>query len=83
MEDCKASPTSVASEERKLDPARFSALRRLASDEKRRFVLSLGGGGVPALCGNAVLVELLEQLDLRRYQVRKFPYEINMSYIVL
>jgi hypothetical protein len=26
---------------------------------------------------------LLEQLDLRRYQVRKFPYEINMSYIVL
>jgi hypothetical protein len=26
---------------------------------------------------------LLEKLDLRRYQVRKFPYEINMSYIVL
>jgi hypothetical protein len=26
---------------------------------------------------------LLEQLDLRRYGVRKFPYEINMSYIVL
>jgi hypothetical protein len=26
---------------------------------------------------------LLERFDLRRYQVRKFPYEINMSYVVL
>jgi NTE family protein len=67
MDDCNGTATPVAKEERKLDPARFSALRRLASDEKRRFVLSLGGGGVPALCGNAVLVELLDQLDLREH----------------
>jgi hypothetical protein len=48
-----------------IDPARFTALRRLAADESRRFVVSLGGGGVPALCGNTALVELLETLDLR------------------
>jgi len=52
-------------QERSIDPGRFTALRRLASDESRRFVLSLGGGGVPALCGNTALVELLEALDLR------------------
>lgn len=48
-----------------LDLDRFSTLRRLATDPKRRFVVSLGGGGVPALCGNVVLAELMEQLGLR------------------
>jgi predicted acylesterase/phospholipase RssA len=44
---------------------RFSSLRRMATDERRRFVISMGGGGVPALCGNAALAKLLEELDLR------------------
>jgi hypothetical protein len=52
---------------RAIDVERFSALRRLASDPKRRFVVSLGGGGVPALCGNAQLVDLIEALGLREH----------------
>ena len=48
-----------------LDPESFSALRRLACDPRRRFVVSLGGGGVPALGGNMALVDLLEDLGLR------------------
>ena len=54
---------------RPLDPARFSALRRLASDPTKRFVVSFGGGGVPALCGNAMLVDLIEELGLREHVV--------------
>jgi predicted acylesterase/phospholipase RssA len=50
-----------------LDLARFSALQRLATDPEKRFVLSLGGGGVPSLCGNTVLVELIEALGLREH----------------
>jgi hypothetical protein len=52
---------------RRVDRERFSTLRRLASDPRKRFVVSMGGGGVPSLCGNTVLVELLEELDLRRH----------------
>jgi NTE family protein len=47
-----------------LDSERFSSLRRIACDPRRRFVVSLGGGGVPALGGNMALVELLEDLGL-------------------
>lgn len=46
---------------------RFSTLQRLASDPEKRFVISLGGGCVPALCGNAALVALLEELGLRQH----------------
>lgn len=53
--------------ERPFDPARFSTLCRMATDPGRRFVVSMGGGGVPALCGNLVLAELLESLGLREY----------------
>ena len=49
------------------DPAHFTALRRLASDPNKRFVVSLGGGGVPSLCGNAALVGLIEDLGLREH----------------
>ena len=52
---------------RELDLERFSALRRLASDPKKRFVVSLGGGGVPSLCGNTQLVALIEALGLREH----------------
>ena len=44
---------------------RYSSLRRLASDPDRRFVVSMGGGAVPALCGNVALAVLLEELGLR------------------
>jgi predicted acylesterase/phospholipase RssA len=50
-----------------LDPARFGTLRRLAEDPARRFVVSLGGGSVPALCGNTMLLALLEDLGLREH----------------
>jgi predicted acylesterase/phospholipase RssA len=52
---------------RAFDPARFSALRRLATDPRKRFVVSLGGGGVPSLCGNTALVALIEALGLREH----------------
>lgn len=50
-----------------LDLERFSALRRLASDPRKRFVVSMGGGGIPSLCGDAVLADLLERLGLREH----------------
>jgi predicted acylesterase/phospholipase RssA len=53
--------------ERPFDADRFSTLCRLASDPKRRFVVSMGGGGVPSLCGNLVLAELIEALGLREH----------------
>lgn len=52
-------------EQREVDLARFSTLCRLATDPRRRFVVSFGGGNVPALCGNLVLAELIESLGLR------------------
>ena len=56
-----------AGQEPPFDLARFSTLRRLASDPKKRFVVSMGGGGVPALCGNTVLAALIENLGLREH----------------
>jgi NTE family protein len=69
MEDSSRSrPSAVPAEQRRpLDPERFSTLRRLASDPGKRFVVSMGGGGVPSLAGNTALVELLEELDLRQH----------------
>lgn len=49
------------------DPDLYAALRRLVEDRGRRFLLCLGGGSVPGLCGNAALVKLLEELDLRQF----------------
>lgn len=49
-----------------LDPARYDALRRLMQDERKRVVVSFGGGGVPGICCNLALADLLEKLDLRR-----------------
>lgn len=46
-------------------PARFTALRRLVEDPAHRFVVSLGGGGMPGIAGNLALVKLLEDLELR------------------
>jgi predicted acylesterase/phospholipase RssA len=46
---------------------RYSTLRRLAADPGRRFVVALGGGCVPGLCGNAALVELIEELGLKEH----------------
>jgi predicted acylesterase/phospholipase RssA len=50
-----------------LDPARFQLLRRLVVEEKHRFVVSFGGGSVPALCGNIALAGILEELELVPY----------------
>ncbi len=49
------------------DLGRFSTLQRMAGDPRTRFVVSLGGGSVPALCGNAALVGLIEELGLREH----------------
>ena len=49
------------------DPTRYQTLRRLAEDEDRRLVLSLGGGSFPGLCGNAMLLRLVEELGLREH----------------
>lgn len=48
-----------------LDPARFSTLRRLATDPNNRLVVSLGGGALHGLCGNVALLHILEELELR------------------
>jgi NTE family protein len=48
-------------------PELFEALRRLVDAPERRFILCLGGGSVPGLCGNAALVGLLEELGLRSH----------------
>lgn len=49
------------------DVERFSSLRRMATDPRRRLVVSMGGGGVPSLSGNAALARLLEELGLREH----------------
>ncbi len=54
-------------EDLELDLERFSTLRRLASDPGKRLVVCMGGGGVPSLCGNAVLADLIERLGLREH----------------
>jgi predicted acylesterase/phospholipase RssA len=54
-------------DERTLDPARYDTLRRLMQDPRNRVVVSFGGGGVPGICANLALADLLERLDLRRH----------------
>lgn len=49
------------------EPHRYTTLRRLAEDESRRLVVCLGGGSVPGLCGNAMLLGVLEDLGLREH----------------
>jgi predicted acylesterase/phospholipase RssA len=46
------------------DPALYGRIRALAADEGVRFVVSLGGGSLPGLCGNAMLLQVLEELGL-------------------
>jgi predicted acylesterase/phospholipase RssA len=50
-----------------LDPRLYTTLKRLASDEGHRFVVSLGGGSVPGISGNIALVRILEELGLREH----------------
>ena len=50
-----------------LNPGSYKTLIRLVKDEGNRFVISLGGGSVPAICGNVALVQLVENLGLREH----------------
>ena len=50
-----------------LDPNRYTALRRLATDPDHRLVVCFGGGSAIALGANAALAQILEELDLKRY----------------
>lgn len=50
-----------------LDPALFTTLRRMATSGEYRLVISLGGGAVPGLCGNAALLRIVEELGLREH----------------
>lgn len=50
-----------------LDRGKFRALERLVVEGGHRVVVSFGGGGLPGICGNLALAELLEQLDLRQH----------------
>ncbi len=47
-----------------LDPNRYTALRRLATDPGHRFVVCFGGGSAIGLGANVALVEILEELGL-------------------
>jgi hypothetical protein len=48
-----------------LDPNRYTALRRLATDADHRLVVTFGGGSAVGLGANVALVQILEELDLR------------------
>jgi predicted acylesterase/phospholipase RssA len=48
-----------------LDPNRYTALRRLATDPGHRLVLCFGGGSAIGLGANAALAKILEELDLK------------------
>ncbi len=50
-----------------LDPARYTTLRRLVTDDKHKFVVSFGGGSLSGLCGNSALAHILEELELRPF----------------
>jgi len=50
-----------------LDPSLYTTLRRMATSGEYRLVISLGGGSVRGLCGNAALLRLVEELDLRSH----------------
>jgi predicted acylesterase/phospholipase RssA len=47
-----------------LDPNRYTALRRLATDPGHRLVVCFGGGSAIGLGANVALVEILEELCL-------------------
>jgi Patatin-like phospholipase len=48
-----------------LDPNRYTALRRLATDPGNRLVVCFGGGSAIGLGANVALVHILEELDLK------------------
>jgi hypothetical protein len=48
-----------------LDPNRYTALRRLATDPAHRLVVAFGGGSAVGLTGNVALAEILEELELK------------------
>jgi hypothetical protein len=48
-----------------LDPNRYTALRRLATDPDHRLVVTFGGGSAVGLSGNVALAAILEELDLK------------------
>jgi len=48
-----------------LDPNRYTALRRLATDADHRLVLCFGGGSGIGLGANVALARMLEELDLK------------------
>ncbi len=50
-----------------LDPALYTTLRRMATSDDYRLVISLGGGSIPGLCGNAAFMRIVEELELRSH----------------
>lgn len=62
-----ATPAPASPRVPALDPSRYTTLRRLVSDPRRRVVVSFGGGGVPGIAANLALAELFERLDLRAH----------------
>lgn len=48
-----------------LDPKRYTAFRRLATDPAHRLVVAFGGGSAVGLSGNVALAEILEELELK------------------
>jgi len=51
--------------EAQLDPSLYTTLRRMATSGDYRLVVSLGGGALPGLAGNAALMHIVEELELR------------------
>jgi predicted acylesterase/phospholipase RssA len=58
---------TLATPEASLRLEDYTTLRRIVTDPNKRFIVSLGGGSVPGLAGNAALVRLLEELGLREH----------------
>jgi predicted acylesterase/phospholipase RssA len=50
-----------------LDPALYTTLRRVATSEDTKLVISLGGGAAPGLCGNCAMMRIVEELELRQH----------------
>jgi Patatin-like phospholipase len=48
-----------------LDPNRYTALRRLATNPDHRLIVCFGGGSAIGLGANAALAKILEELDLK------------------
>ncbi len=49
------------------DPELYQTLTRMVKDDGIRFVVSLGGGSVPGVCGNLALTSLITELGLREH----------------